>query len=137
MTQPQPRLKYGELTAQIIKAFYEVYNRLGYGFLEKVYENALVVQLQRAGLRAEQQVPLKVYYDGVIVGDYFADVVVEGKVILELKVADCLDAAHKTQLRNYLRATECEIGLVLNFGPEPTFVRQILEKQHRSSDLSS
>src|SRR5215470_9063722 len=104
------------LTRQIIAAFYEVYNTLGFGFLEKVYENALCIELRKMGLNLARQQPVKVYYDGESIGDYVADVIVNYKVILELKVADAIHPAHEAQLMNYLRATEIEIGLLFNFG---------------------
>jgi len=118
-------LRHGELTETIIKAFYKVYNTLGHGFLEKVYENALMIELQKIGLRATQQCPVRVLYDGQAIGDYFADVVVEDVVIVELKAAAALDKAHEAQLLNYLRATEIEVGLLLNFGIKPEFKRKI------------
>lgn len=124
---PQQRWKHGDLTEKIIGAFYDVYNVLGYGFLEKVYENALAHRLRQAGLHVETQHPLKVYFDGIVVGEYFADLIVEGKVILEIKAVERLAKEHSAQLRNYLRATDCEVGLVLNFGPEPQFARQIMD----------
>lgn len=125
------RWKHGELTQQIIGAFYEVYNALGYGFLEKVYENALVHQLEKIGLQVAQQVPLDVYFDGVIVGQYFADLMVNDQIVVELKAVDAIDEVHAAQLRNYLRATNCEVGLVLNFGPKPTFRRQVMDNHHK------
>ena len=116
---------HSELTEKIIKAFYKVYNTLGYGFLEKVYENALVVELKKMGFHISQQYNIKVYYDGVIVGDYFADIIVEDNVIIELKSAESLRKEHKFQLINYLKATEKEVGLLLNFGKTPEFKRAI------------
>ena len=114
-----------EITSKIIKAFYTVYNTLGYGFLEKVYENALVHELAKQGLNVGQQIPIQVYYDGMIVGEYFADLLVEGCVILELKAAECISDQNEAQLLNYLRATHVEVGLILNFGPEAKFSRKI------------
>ena len=114
-----------ELTSAIINAFYTVYNQLEYGFLEKVYENALAHELRKRGFQVQQQVPIKVYYDGVAVGEYFADLLVEEKVILELKAAEEIGIAHEAQLINYLKATHKEVGLALNFGPKPAFVRKV------------
>lgn len=128
-----PRWKHGELTDQIINAFFEVYNGLGYGFLEKVYENALANRLRRMGLAVEQQAGINVYFEGAVVGEYFADLLVENKVLLELKAAEAIDPAHKAQLRNYLRATDCKVGLVLNFGPQPTFIRQVMDNSRKPS----
>ena len=95
--------KHADLTEQIIGAFYHVYNSLGYGFLEKVYENAMVIELRRHGLEVVQQAPIKVHYDGHLVGEYFADLLVNGKVIVELKAAEGLAPEHEAQLLNYLR----------------------------------
>jgi GxxExxY protein len=119
-------LQHRELTSQILKAFYHVYNALGYGFLEKVYENALIISLRKLGLRVEQQVPIKVYFEGEPVGEYYADILVEGTVILEIKAASALCEAHEAQLLNYLRATRIPVGLLLNFGPKPEFARKVL-----------
>lgn len=127
-------LKHKDVTDRVLKAFYKVYNSLGYGFLEKVYENALALELGRVGLRVTRQQPIKVFYDGSLVGDYFADIVVEGKVIIELKTADAICDAHISQLRNYLRATEIEVGVLLNFGPEPKFVRKVFSNENKRLD---
>ncbi len=116
---------HNELTAQIIKAFYNVYNELGYGFLEKVYEKALVVELKKMGLNVVTQQPIRVYYKGEIVGDFFADMVVENKVIVELKSVKQLLPVHEAQLINYLKATDMEVGLLLNFGDMPDIKRKI------------
>ncbi|HKP86881.1 MAG TPA: GxxExxY protein [Blastocatellia bacterium] len=124
-------LIHRSLTEHIIKAFYKVYNTLGYGFLEKVYENALAIELDSMGLRVRQQQPIKVYYGGRLVGDYFADVVVEGAVIIELKVADAICERHETQLLNYLKATEVEVGLLLNFGPKAEFRRKVFANEKK------
>lgn len=121
-------LLHDELTSRIINVFYSVYNTLGYGFLEKVYENALLHELRKRGLHVEQQKPIKVTFDGVVVGEYFADLLVEGKVLLELKTAATISDAHKAQLINYLKATGVEVGLILNFGPKATFKREIFTK---------
>jgi len=124
---PTAPLKHGELTEQILGAFYKVYNRLGYGFLEKVYENALLSELRQQGLEAKQQAPIRVFYNDEVVGEYFADLIVEDKVIIELKAAAIIDKAHVAQPTNYLKATRHEVGLVLNFGPRPTFARRVFE----------
>ncbi|MBP7961168.1 MAG: GxxExxY protein [Caldilineaceae bacterium] len=120
-------LKHGDLTDKIIGAFYKVYNRLGYGFLEKVYENALVLELRKQGLSVRQQSPIHVYYENELVGEYFADLIVDDKVIVELKAAEAIDEAHLAQLTNYLKATRQEVGLLLNFGMEPVFMRRIFD----------
>ena|SRR5215813_4138194 len=111
------------LTKQIIGVFYKVYNALGYGFLEKVYENAMAIELRKVGLSIECQKQIKVHYDGELIGDYYADIVVNNIVILELKAAESLHPAHEAQLLNYLKATEKEIGLLFNFGEKPQFRR--------------
>lgn len=119
-------LLYKELTNVILKAFYDVYNTLGYGFLENVYQNAMYKELQRRGLKCEPQKKIEVYYKGEVVGTYFADILVEDVVILELKAASELSPAHAKQLMNYLKATGIEVGLLLNFGEEsPVFERKV------------
>ncbi len=105
-----------ELTEAIIGAAFRVHKVLGAGFLEKVYENALCVELARVGIQHQQQYPVQVWYEGIVVGDFFADLFVEGKVIIELKAVENLHPAHETQLVNYLKATETDIGLLINFG---------------------
>ncbi len=127
-------LMHENLTGQIIKAFYKVYNELGYGFLERVYEKALALELESMGLGVGRQRPIKVYYLGREVGDYYADLIVEGLVIIELKCAEAMCEAHEAQLLNYLKATDIEVGLLLNFGPKPAFCRKIFtndKKRHR------
>ncbi|MBI3649723.1 MAG: GxxExxY protein [Acidobacteria bacterium] len=124
-------IKHKDLTDRILKAFYKVYNALGYGFLEKVYENAMLLELSDAGLKVARQQPIKVYYQGRLVGDYFADLVIENKVIIELKVAEAICGAHIAQLRNYLRATEIEVGLLLNFGTAPQFTRKFFSNESK------
>lgn len=116
---------HSEITSNILKAFFNVYNKLGYGFLEKVYENAMLIELRKFGLKGEKQRPIKVYYENEIVGEYFADIIVNDLVIIELKAAENLIEAHEAQLTNYLRATEIEVGLLLNFGKEPQHKRKV------------
>ncbi len=120
---------FEELTEQIIKAFYDVYNELGYGFLEKVYENALYIELKKMGLDVVQQQPIRVFYVGEVVGEYFADLIVERKVILELKAVKKISDQHEAQLINYLKATDAQVGLVLNFGHKPEFSRKIFSNE--------
>ncbi len=126
-------LKYGELTGEILNAFYTVYNRLGFGFLERVYENALAYELRKRGLRVTQQAPITVRYDAIVVGEYFTDILVDGKVIVELKTAERISEAHVAQLVNYLKATGIEVGLLLNFGPKPEFRRKIFTQSKKSA----
>ena len=118
-------LLYDKLTSEIISAFYKVYNDLGYGFLEKVYENALKIELIKKGLVVEQQKPIKVFYESFIVGEYFADLLVNDCIIIELKASEHLCDEHEAQLINYLKATNIEVGLLLNFGRKPEIKRKI------------
>jgi len=120
---------HSEVTQKIIKAFFHVYNELGYGFLEKVYENALFIELSKFGFLVQKQRRIKVYYDNIVVGDYFADLIVDEKVIIELKAAEGLREEHEFQLINYLKATEIEVGLLLNFGKSPQFKRKIFSNK--------
>lgn len=120
-------MKNSELTDKILNAYYEVYNTLGYGFLEKVYERAMVILIQNMGLKVRAQHPIEVYFDDVQIGQYFADLLVEDIVIVELKANEVLIDIDEAQLLNYLKATEIEVGLLLNFGPKPTFKRKIFD----------
>ena len=120
-----------------IKAFYNVYNTLGFGFLEKVYENAMYIELRKFGLNVEKQVPIKVRYDNFLVGDYYADIIVNNKLILELKAMEGLCEEHEAQLLNYLRATDIEIGLLLNFGKKPQFKRKVWTNQYNKNILEN
>lgn len=124
-------LLHEELTDAIIKTFYEVYNELGCGFLEKVYQNSLYLELKNKGYKVEAQKKINVYYKGTEVGEYFADLIVENAVILELKAADCIIKDFENQILNYLRATDCEVGLLLNFGKKPEFKRKIYENSRK------
>ena len=118
-----------EITSDVINAFYHVYNVLGYGFLEKVYENALAKELAKRGHSVKQQVPIQVFYEEQAVGEYFADLLIDDKVILELKAAQSIATEHEAQLVNYLKATEFQVGLLLNFGPKAGFKRKIFTKE--------
>jgi GxxExxY protein len=118
---------HSELTREMIGCFYHVYNHLGYGFLEKVYENALCHELRKHGLVVGQQTPIVVWYDGLKVGEYYADLLVDDKVLLELKAISHLTDEHSAQLLNYLKATGREVGLLLNFGSKPEVRRQIFQ----------
>ena len=120
-------LLHKELTDAIIKTFYEVYNELGYGFLEKVYQNSLYLELKNKGYKVEAQKKISVYYKGIEVGEYYADLIVNNTIIIELKAADCIVKDFENQILNYLRATDCEVGLLLNFGKKPEFKRKIFE----------
>lgn len=118
------------LVKQILRAYYNVYNELGYGFLEKVYERSLIIELQKLGLHGVSQVRIKVHYDDMEVGDYYADITVEGKIILEIKAAESLCEEHEAQLLNYLKATDIEYGLLLNFGKKPEFRKKIYSNNY-------
>jgi len=119
--------KYKELTEKIIKIFYKVYNNLGYGFLEKVYENAMMLDFKNEDIPADSQYAIKVFYENEIVGEYFADILVDGKVIVEIKAARNLTLENEAQLLNYLKATDKEVGLLLNFGPKPEIKRKVFD----------
>jgi GxxExxY protein len=124
-------LKHRELTEKIIGAFYEVYDELGHGFLESVYEQALAIALVQAGMKVGRQVAVSVWFRGQQIGDFRADMLVDGKVLLELKEARTIDQAHEKQLLNYLRATDIEVGLLLNFGVRPQFPRLVYENERK------
>lgn len=121
--------KYSDLTEKIIKCFYKVYNALGYGFLEKVYQNALLIELHNAGLFVQAQKQIKVFYNESVVGEYYADIIVNDCVILELKAAEAVVEEHEFQLINYLKATDIEVGLLLNFGKKPEIRRKIFTNE--------
>lgn len=118
-------LLHEKLTSKIIEAYYNVYNELGYGFLEKIYENAMIVELEEMGFTAVSQKPIEVFYKGKNIGNYFADIIVEDEITLELKAVKELTDEHHAQLGNYLKATRLEVGLLLNFGMKPTIKRKI------------
>ena len=117
-------MEYKDLTEKIIGCAYEVYNKMGFGYLESVYEKCLLIELRKAGLTAESQKPIKVQYDGEIVGDFIADIVVNDTVIIELKSARRIVKAHEAQLVNYLVATGKPVGLLLNFGEQMVEVKR-------------
>src|SRR5580692_7846249 len=122
---------HSDLTDTVLKMFYEVYNELGGGFLENVYHKALAMALQQAGLSVETEVPVHVYFRGVAIGDFFADITVNRRVLVELKAVSTLDGAHHSQILNYLRATDFEVGILLNFGPKPQFKRFLMDNQKK------
>ena len=125
--------KHTEVTEQIIKAFYTVYNALGYGFLEKVYGNALAIELHKLGLEVIQEARITVRYEGEVVGEYAADLLVAGAVLVELKAAKALSEEHEAQLLNYLKATPYEVGLLLNFGPKAEIKRKAFDNSRKGS----
>ena len=126
------KLKHREITDAIIGAFYDVYNELGYGFLESVYREAMIVALRSKNLAVEREQAVEVFFRGVSIGHFRTDLVVGKCVIVELKSARTLDGSHEAQLLNYLKATELELGLLLNFGPRPHFRRMILDNNRKS-----
>ena len=125
-------MKYEEITNKIIEAFFKVYNTLGYGFLEKVYRNALYFELMEMGLKANMEKRILVYYKTHIVGDYCADLLVEDVIICELKNSESLQEGDENQLINYLKATNIEVGLLLNFGKKPQVKRKVYDNEKKS-----
>ena len=119
--------KYKELTEKIIKIFYRVYNKLGYGFLEKIYENAMMIEFKREGIPAVSQSGIRVFYEGEVIGEYYVDILVDNKVIVEIKAAKRLVEENEAQLLNYLKATDIEVGLLLNFGTKPEIKRKAFD----------
>lgn len=130
-------LLYKKETDAILSAFYEVHYDLGYGFLERVYQNALYQELKRRGFQCEVQKQIKVFFKGREVGEYYADIVVDDKIILELKACDKICPDHEAQLLNYLKATTVEVGLLLNFGERPQFRRKIFTNDRKNISWSS
>jgi GxxExxY protein len=126
-------LLHQSITNTILKVYYEVYNELGHGFLEKVYQNAMYFELKARGLKVESQKEIKVYFKQQLVGEYYSDLIVENKVIIELKATEVLMNAHVAQTINYLKATPIEIGILLNFGSEPEFKRLIYTNNKKSN----
>ena len=126
-------LLHQSITNTILKVYYEVYNELGHGFLEKVYQNAMYFELKARGLKVESQKEIKVYFKQQLVGEYYSDLILENKVIIELKATEVLMNAHVAQTINYLKATPIEIGMLLNFGSEPEFKRLIYTNNKKSN----
>lgn len=124
-------LLHKELTESIIKVFYDVYNELGFGFLEKVYQNSLYLELKSRGFEVEAQKQIKVHFKGFEVGEYYADLLVNNTIILELKAVEAIVPEFEHQLINYLRGTDKEVGLLLNFGLKPEFRRKIFENSRK------
>ncbi len=124
-------LLHKELTDEIIKTYYDVYNELGYGFLEKVYQNSMFIELKSRGFTVEAQKQIKVYYKGKEVGEYYADLIINNLVILELKATEVIVKEFEWQLINYLRATDIEVGLLLNFGMKPEFRRKVFDNSRK------
>ena len=133
MDEIQTKLMHVELTEKIIGCFYDVFNELGYGFLESVYHEAMLIALRSVGLSVESKVKIPVHFRGKQVGYFEADCVVERKVVLEFKAADSIATPHESQLLNYLKATAIEIGLLMNFGPKPVFKRFLFDNERKRS----
>ena len=125
-------LLHKDLTDAIIKTFYDVYNELGYGFLEKVYQNSMYIELKARGFNVEAQKQIKVFYKNNQVGEYYADLVINDLIIIELKAAEVIVEEFECQLINYLRGTDKEVGLLLNFGKKPEFRRRVFENSRKS-----
>ena len=123
--------KHSEITEKVLGGFYAVYSTLGYGFLENVYVKALIIELKKRGLSIRDELPIHVYYEGQLVGEYFADLVVNESVILEIKATKSLASEHEAQLLNYLKATPYEVGLLLNFGPKPETKRRSFDNNRK------
>ena len=120
-----------ELVDKILKQFYRVHYNLGYGFLERVYKNAMYFALIDIGLKCEVEKNIKVYHDNRVVGEYFADLLIEDCIMLELKTCEEINPAHEAQLINYLKATEIEVGYILNFGKKPQFSRKVFSNERK------
>ena len=131
MSNDEESYLHRELTDAVICCFYTVYNTLGYGFLEKVYENALIEEFRKRNIAATAQSPISVYYGGISVGEYFADILVENKVIVEVKAVKNLVSEHEAQLLNYLKGTDIEVGLLLNFGIQPQVKRRFFDNERK------
>jgi GxxExxY protein len=124
-------LLHKEITEKIIKAYYKVYNTLGYGFLEKVYENAMAIELRKMGFEVKLQYPIKVFYESEVIGEYYADIVINDIIVIELKASSSLLEEHECQLINYLKATEIELGLLMNFGKEAEYKRKVFMNKYK------
>lgn len=124
------KLKHHDITEKIIGAAYKVHNTLGSGFLEKVYQNSLAIELKSLGFLSDLEKPIKVLYNGEVVGDYIADIIVDDKVILEIKAIKELSSIHEVQLVNYLKATGIEVGLLINFGTSVQVKRRVMDAQN-------
>ncbi|MBN1449643.1 MAG: GxxExxY protein [Anaerolineales bacterium] len=125
--------KHADLSEKIIKVFYQVHNELGYGFSEKVYQKVFGIALRESGLKVDEQIPIKIYYHGQIVGEFFGDMLVDDVILLELKAVNTLLEEHEAQLLNYLKATTIEVGYVLNFGKSATFKRKVYDNDRKGS----
>lgn len=129
-------MKHETLTQKLIGIFYTIYNELGHGFLENVYQKSFIVILREHGMNYEAQMPMKIMYHGIDVGDYFADLVVESTILVELKAVNALEWAHEKQVLNYLKATNLEVGLLFNFGPRPQVRRLVFDNDRKRPEAA-
>lgn len=125
--------RHSDLSDKIIKVFYEVHNELGYGFSEKVYQKAFGIALRQIGLKVDEQIPIKVYFRGQMVGEYFADMIVNDVILLELKSVEHIIGEHEVQLLNYLKSTKVEVGYIMNFGKSAEFKRKVLDNDRKGT----
>ena len=125
--------KHSDLTGKVLGAFFQIHKEMGFGFSEKVYQAALAILLEELGMMVEQQKPIKVYFHNRVVGEYIADMVINDVVLLELKAVEHLADVHSAQLLNYLKSTEIEVGLLLNFGPQAEFHRKIYDNSRKGT----
>ncbi len=123
--------KFVELTEKIIEIYYRVYNELGYGFLEKIYENAMMIEFKKENISAVFQSAIKVLYEGEVVGEYFADILITDKIIVEIKAAKNIAEEHEAQLLNYLKATDIEVGFLFNYGSKPNLKRKAFDNSRK------
>jgi len=128
-------MRYEDITEKIIGAAYQVYNFLGFGFLESVYEKSMVIELQKSNLNVVEQEPIQVFYEDELVGDFIADLIVEDEIIVELKSVTTLHMKHEVQLVNYLTATKTDVGLLINFGEDGVEVKRKVRKLQKGQDL--
>ena len=124
-------LKNSGLTEKLINVYYSLYNELGYGFLESVYQKPFALMLKEQGIGFREQAPIRVTFHGIEMGEFLADLLVDNRVLVELKAVRTLEQAHERQLLNYLRATEVEVGLLFNFGPRPQFRRLAFDNDRK------
>ena len=131
--KPLPELKHAGVTGPLIELFFHVYRTLGYGFLERVYGNAMAVAARNFGLEIAREVPIRVHFEGLVIGEYHADLVANNAVVVELKACKALGKEHEAQLLNYLKATSYEVGLLFNFGPTAQYKRLIYENGRKGN----
>jgi len=120
------KILYADLSYKVVGCAMKVRDELGYGFLERVYENAMMVMFREIGIAARQQVPLKVFFHGFVVGDYIVDILVDDKIVLELKTGEGINNNHKTQMLHYLAATKMRLAMILNFGKHKVDVERLI-----------